>query len=230
MLNVLYTVALCFNLKFKLHPIHHGFIKSKSTLTNLVTYLNDALPSFYSQGQFDCVDLDLSEAFDKVPHFLPLNKLSNFGLTSLYVKWFQSYKSPRTFPWFESQESPLCYLKYLSYSMYLLFYSFWNFCVFIVSWFSIRPCWLDDIADNGGDYKRILFNDVCSYLLSNLEFIYVGRIWWVVIFVDLPSGLSEKYQLARQKIWSKTLNFFTFLTEKWKKPLKLRIKSLFSSN
>jgi hypothetical protein len=74
------------NFKFKLHPSQHGFIKSKSTVTNLVTYLNDVLPSVCSQGQFDCVYFDLSQAFDKVPHTLLLNKLNNFGLSSLYVK------------------------------------------------------------------------------------------------------------------------------------------------
>jgi hypothetical protein len=65
-------------------------------LTNLVTYLNDVVPSVCSQGQFDCVCFDLSQAFDKVPHTLLLNKLNSFGLSSLYVKWFQSYLSSRS--------------------------------------------------------------------------------------------------------------------------------------
>jgi hypothetical protein len=76
---------LSFNFKFKLHPSQHGFIKSKSTVTNLVTYLNDVVPSVCSHGQFDCVYFDLSQAFDKVPHTLLLNKLNKFGLSSLYV-------------------------------------------------------------------------------------------------------------------------------------------------
>jgi hypothetical protein len=69
---------------------------SKSKVTNLVTYLNDVVPSFCSQGQFDCVHFDLRQTFDKVPHTLLLNKLNNFGLSSLYVKWFQSYLSSRS--------------------------------------------------------------------------------------------------------------------------------------
>jgi hypothetical protein len=79
-----------------LHPNQHGFVKSKSTVTNLVTYLNDVLPSVCSQGQFDSVYFDLSQAFDKVPHILLLDKLNNFELSSFYVKWFQSYLSNRS--------------------------------------------------------------------------------------------------------------------------------------
>jgi retron-type reverse transcriptase len=32
-----------------------------------------------------------SQDFDKVPHAVLLNKLNQFGLSSSYVKWFQSY-------------------------------------------------------------------------------------------------------------------------------------------
>jgi hypothetical protein len=82
---------LSFHFKFKLHLNQHGFLKSKSTATNLVTYLNDVTSSVCSQGQFDSVYFDLSQAFGKVPHALSLNKLNQLGLSSSYVKWFQSY-------------------------------------------------------------------------------------------------------------------------------------------
>jgi hypothetical protein len=76
---------LSFYFKFKLHPNQHGSFKSKSTVTNLVTYLNDVLPSVYSQGHFDSVYFDLSQAFDKVPHTSLLCKLNNFEPSSFYV-------------------------------------------------------------------------------------------------------------------------------------------------
>jgi hypothetical protein len=41
---------LSFYFKFKLYPNQHGFVKSKSSVTNLVSYLNDVLPSVSSQG------------------------------------------------------------------------------------------------------------------------------------------------------------------------------------
>jgi hypothetical protein len=93
--NIIYD-HLSFYFKFKLHPNQHGFVKSESTITNLVTCLNDVLPSVCSQGQFDSVYFDLSQAFDKVPHTLLLDKLNNFGLSSFYVNWFQSYLSNRS--------------------------------------------------------------------------------------------------------------------------------------
>jgi hypothetical protein len=49
-----------------------------------------------SQGQFDSVYFDLSQAFNKVPHTLLLDKVNNFGLSSFYVDWFQSSLSARS--------------------------------------------------------------------------------------------------------------------------------------
>jgi hypothetical protein len=82
---------LSYYFKRKLHPSQQGFIKSKSTVTNLITYLNKVTPVVCSQGQIDAIYFDLSEAFDKVPHTLLLYKLKDFGLSSRYVTWFQSY-------------------------------------------------------------------------------------------------------------------------------------------
>jgi hypothetical protein len=65
-------------------------------VANLVTYLNDVLPSICSQEQFDSAYFDLSHTFDKVPRTLLLDKLNNFGLSSFYVDWFQSYLSNRS--------------------------------------------------------------------------------------------------------------------------------------
>jgi hypothetical protein len=78
------------------HPNQRGFVKSKSTVTNLATYLNDVLPSVCSQGQFDSVYFGLSQAFDKATHTLLLDDLNNFGQSSFYVNWFQSYLSDRS--------------------------------------------------------------------------------------------------------------------------------------
>jgi hypothetical protein len=43
-LNVLYTITFLFYFKCKLHINQHGFVKSKSSVSNLVTYLNVVLP------------------------------------------------------------------------------------------------------------------------------------------------------------------------------------------
>jgi hypothetical protein len=76
---------LFFYFKFKLHPSQHGFIKLKSTTTNLLTFLNSITVPISSQRQADSVYFELIQAFDKVPHILSLYKLGSFGLfLSLY--------------------------------------------------------------------------------------------------------------------------------------------------
>jgi hypothetical protein len=65
--------------KCKLNACQHRFTKSKSTITNLVTYLEFITPLVTSQGQADVIYFDLSSAFDLVPHTSLLQKLSAFG-------------------------------------------------------------------------------------------------------------------------------------------------------
>jgi hypothetical protein len=83
--NILHS-NLSFHFKSKLHPNQHGFLKSKSTITDLLTYPNDVTPSLCSQGQLDSIYFDLSLAFDKVPYAVLWDKLNQFGLLSSYVK------------------------------------------------------------------------------------------------------------------------------------------------
>jgi hypothetical protein len=46
-------------LKFKLNSCQHGFTKSKSVITNLVTYLEFITPLVTSQAQADAIYFDL---------------------------------------------------------------------------------------------------------------------------------------------------------------------------
>jgi hypothetical protein len=78
-------------LQSKLNCCQHGFIKFRSTTSNLVTYLDYITPLVSSQLQVDAIYFDFSSAFDLVSHTLLLRKLSSFGLTSAYVSWFCSY-------------------------------------------------------------------------------------------------------------------------------------------
>jgi hypothetical protein len=75
----------------KLNCCQHGFIKSRYTTSNLVTYLDYITSLVTSQRQGDAIYFDFICAFDLVPHTLLLGKLSSFGLTSAYVSSFHSY-------------------------------------------------------------------------------------------------------------------------------------------
>jgi hypothetical protein len=68
-------------LKSKLNCSQHGFIKSKSTVTKLVTFLDFNTPSVCSQGQTDSIYFDFGNAFDILPHALLHHNLSKYGLS-----------------------------------------------------------------------------------------------------------------------------------------------------
>jgi hypothetical protein len=63
----------------------------KIHVTNLLTYLNYVTPPVCSQGQFESVYFDLSQAFEKILRAFLLDRLNQLGISSSYVKWFQSY-------------------------------------------------------------------------------------------------------------------------------------------
>jgi hypothetical protein len=68
--------------KSKLNSSQHGFIKSESNVTNLVTFLDFVTPIVCLQGQTDLVYFDSSNAFDILPHALLHHKLSSYWRVS----------------------------------------------------------------------------------------------------------------------------------------------------
>lgn len=74
----------------------HGFIKGRSTLTNLLVF-NDFIKHAFSEGsQVDSIYMDFSKAFDSVQHPLLLAKLSNMGIRGTLLNWLGSYLQERT--------------------------------------------------------------------------------------------------------------------------------------
>ncbi|KAG7305644.1 hypothetical protein JYU34_009744 [Plutella xylostella] len=74
----------------------HGFLKNKSTNTNLACYISD-LQEYIDQGlQVDAIYTDISKAFDRVNHKILLNKLSCIGVHGKLLKWFNSYLTNRS--------------------------------------------------------------------------------------------------------------------------------------
>lgn len=88
---------LSFMLKNSLSTNQHGFIAGRSTVTNLVSFLQNTGPSVLKRGQVDVVYFDLSSAFDIVNHNLLLTKLQHYGLSPLYIEFIKSYISNRRF-------------------------------------------------------------------------------------------------------------------------------------
>lgn len=74
----------------------HGFMKKRSTTTNLMSYVSLLVDLIDKRQQIDAVYIDFSKAFDRVPHQLAIEKLKRIGFPDWLTKWFSSYLSKRS--------------------------------------------------------------------------------------------------------------------------------------
>jgi hypothetical protein len=73
----------------------HGFVRSRSTSSNLVAYIEAVSGHVDGRVQVDAVYTDLSKAFDRVNHDILLSKLCNSGVGGSVLIWFKSYLTAR---------------------------------------------------------------------------------------------------------------------------------------
>ena len=78
-----------------IYQMQHGFIRGKSTTTQLLEVYHEILESVASGNEVDAIYLDFSKAFDKVPHHLLLIKLETLGIRASLLSLFQSYLTDR---------------------------------------------------------------------------------------------------------------------------------------
>ena len=76
--------------------VQHGFKKSRSCETPLITLVNDIVKSLNDEGQLDAALLDFSKAFDKVNHRDLCLKVENYGIRGELLNWIKNYLSNRT--------------------------------------------------------------------------------------------------------------------------------------
>ena len=69
----------------------HGFLKRKSTITNLLDHVKFIFDAFNKRKQVDVMYADMSKAFDKVNHDHLIQKLKLFGVQQNVLEWFNSY-------------------------------------------------------------------------------------------------------------------------------------------
>ncbi|KAK3101818.1 hypothetical protein FSP39_006589, partial [Pinctada imbricata] len=74
----------------------HGFRKRRSTETQLILSVNDLAQSLDVGDQVDCILLDFSKAFDKVPHNRLLMKLQYYGIRGRTHSWISNFLLERT--------------------------------------------------------------------------------------------------------------------------------------
>ena len=73
-----------------------GFIKGRSTVTQLLKFLDSCVETIVNGGVVDTIYLDFSKAFDSVPHRRLLGKLKSYGITGKLLKWIEAFLTDRT--------------------------------------------------------------------------------------------------------------------------------------
>jgi len=69
----------------------HGFMKSRSCLTNLISFY-DQVTHLVDEGKsVDVVFLDFSKAFDTVAHSILLEKLDAHDLDGCTLRWIKNW-------------------------------------------------------------------------------------------------------------------------------------------
>ena len=88
----------------KLPSFQAGFRKQRSTIDQLVRLEHHVRCSLKSRKVLIVVFLDMSKAFDRVPHRAVLVKLARMGVTGTFLKSLQDFLSDRTFQVFVNGE------------------------------------------------------------------------------------------------------------------------------
>jgi len=73
----------------------HGFRPRRSCESQLITTVNNITKALDRGLQTDIIFLDLSKAFDKVPHHHLCNRLSFYGIRGNILTWIQNFLSNR---------------------------------------------------------------------------------------------------------------------------------------
>ena len=92
---VLCTQQIHSNLSAYLSDWQQGFVKGRSTATQLILTHNKWARALDEGHQVDVVFFDFSKGFDRVPHQTLLHKLCNFGISGKLLNWCQDYLSTR---------------------------------------------------------------------------------------------------------------------------------------
>ena len=94
--HIIYSSIFCHLNEFNiLCEGQHGFQTGKSCETQLIMTINDFANCLNENSQIDCILLDFSKAFDRVPHTRLCKKLSYYGIRGPLLLWIKHYLSNR---------------------------------------------------------------------------------------------------------------------------------------
>ena len=72
-------------------PFQHGFLKGRSTTTNLLSSVENWVSALDSGKSVDVIYLDIAKAFDTVSHEKLLYKFKKLGLGFVLSSWVESF-------------------------------------------------------------------------------------------------------------------------------------------
>ena len=75
----------------------HGFIKSKSIVSQLLEAHDDWTKALDANMSVDIIYFDFIKAFDKVPHTMLIKKLANIGIGNPLLFWIENFLRYRTY-------------------------------------------------------------------------------------------------------------------------------------
>jgi len=73
----------------------HNFRHGRSSMTNLLTFLDTVTSMIDSGNNVDVIFMDFAKAFDRVPHVLQGCKLESHGITGKLHEWIMNWLSGR---------------------------------------------------------------------------------------------------------------------------------------
>ena len=73
-----------------------GFIAGRSTVTQLLVYLDKCAEMVAKGKVVDSIYLDFQKAFDTVPHRRLMKKLKAYGISGSVYEWIDEYLSGRS--------------------------------------------------------------------------------------------------------------------------------------
>ena len=75
--------------------VQHGFLSKRSTLTNLLSCLNNWVECIDLRSSVDVMYLDIAKAFDSVSHSKLLHKISKYGISGNFFAWIAAFLKDR---------------------------------------------------------------------------------------------------------------------------------------
>ena len=79
-----------------LNSNQHGFRKSRSCITQLISHTTNILENLVNGNEVDVIYLDYSKAFDKIDHAILIQKLKLLQLPEKYLVWIKNFLTDRT--------------------------------------------------------------------------------------------------------------------------------------